>query len=142
MSSSYVVRSHMFSGTVTEKRLLEEWHFITRFRWGRPDASETFDFEAMRLEAAALPDRTSILDMLPKFENELKLISAAGHQQFTNYTSFFKELLDYVFVEDAAFEVERIAQFPPEEVLGENLALPSPVFPSDHIVVAVDLRFK
>jgi hypothetical protein len=50
--------------------------------------------------------------------------------------------LDYIFVEESNFEVLRRAPFPNEAILQENVALPSKVFPSDHLSVAVDLKFK
>ena len=50
--------------------------------------------------------------------------SAAGYPQYTNFTSGFRDLLDYVFVETAA-RVARVAPFPGEQELREHTALPS-----------------
>ena len=71
-----------------------------------------------------------------------QLVSAAGLPAFTNYTRDFKDLLDYIFIEQSAFEVVRVAPFPAEAILAAQTALPSEFFPSDHVAIAVDLRFK
>ena len=69
----------------------------------------------------------------------MKLISAAGYPPFTNYTRDFKMTLDYIFVESDKMEVVAIAPLPSENILSENIALPSIVFPSDHISLVVDV---
>ena len=53
----------------------------------------------------------------------------------------FKDTLDYVMASQHCFQVVRVAPFPPESVLCELIALPSEVFPSDHIAVAVDVEW-
>lgn len=54
----------------------------------------------------------------------------------------FKDLLDYVFIESDIMTVDAVSPFPAESILSENVALPSSVFPSDHLAVAVDVRLK
>lgn len=66
------------------------------------------------------------------------LTSAAGYPAFTNYTAGFKDLLDYVYVPQRVL-VAAVAPFPDEDVLRAHTALPSPLFPSDHLAVVVDL---
>jgi hypothetical protein len=78
----------------------------------------------------------------PVLTHNLQLYSAAGFPPYTNFTGGFKDLLDYIYVEKDRFEVTRVAPFPSLEQLVENVALPSEVFPSDHIAVAVDLKLK
>lgn len=79
---------------------------------------------------------------LPELTHGLQFASAAGFPQFTNYTRDFKDVLDYIFIDSTSLEVVRVADFPPEEVLSAHCALPSPSFPSDHLSLLVDIRFK
>ncbi len=65
--------------------------------------------------------------------------SACGTPQYTNYTGGFKDCLDYVFFDKSGFRVNQVVPFPSEEELSVNLALPSIVFPSDHIACIADL---
>jgi len=73
--------------------------------------------------------------------HRLGLINASGLPEYTNYTADFKDTLDYVMASQHCFQVVRVAPFPPESVLCEHIALPSEVFPSDHIAVAVDVKW-
>jgi len=69
-------------------------------------------------------------------------ISAAKTPQFTNYTQGFKDCLDYIFIEEEMLEVEQVVPFPSEEELSQHIALPNIVFPSDHVAVVVDLKWR
>lgn len=71
----------------------------------------------------------------------VKFKSACGVPKFTNYTSDFKGCLDYVFVEDEGLHVTYSVPFPEEAVLAENVALPSQVFPSDHLALIACLKW-
>ena len=75
-------------------------------------------------------------------EHQQKFISAAGTPQFTNYTQGFKDCLDYIFIEEEMLEVEQVIPFPSEEELSQHIALPNIVFPSDHVAVVVDLKWR
>jgi len=68
--------------------------------------------------------------------------SAAGTPQYTNYTQGFKDCLDYIWIDKTKLEVSQVVPFPSEEELSLHTALPNIVFPSDHIPVIVDLKFK
>ncbi|VVC92956.1 unnamed protein product [Leptidea sinapis] len=73
---------------------------------------------------------------------ETLLGSAAGTPQYTNFTEGFAECLDYIFFDKNNLEVEQVIPFPSVEELTQHKALPSIVFPSDHIAVVSDLRYK
>lgn len=79
---------------------------------------------------------------LPRLTHKLNLMSAAGYPEYTNYTKTFKDLLDYIYVEKDKYDVVNVAPFPSEEVLSANCAIPSEVFPSDHLALVVDLQLK
>jgi len=59
---------------------------------------------------------------------------------FTNYTSGYKALLDYVWIEPSTLEVVGNVPIPSEEEIGSFI--PSPAFPSDHLAVVYDLCWK
>lgn len=59
---------------------------------------------------------------------------------YTNYTSGYKALLDYVWYEPRVLSVTRQLPVPPPELLASYI--PSPAFPSDHLAVVYDLMFK
>ena len=53
----------------------------------------------------------------------------------------FKDCLDLILVFDD-LEVEQVVPLPSEEELRANTALPSIVFPSDHLALVCDLKWK
>ena len=112
---------------------------MNRFSWGqRADRGRDDDAG----DSEEKQDIDIIDDAAPNLILRCQLVSAAGLPAFTNYTRDFKDLLDYIFVENNAFEVVRVAPFPSEAILSAQTALPSEFFPSDHLAVAVDLKFK
>ncbi|XP_026487733.2 2',5'-phosphodiesterase 12 [Vanessa tameamea] len=73
---------------------------------------------------------------------EISLDSACGTPQYTNYTEGFADCLDYIFYEKNNLKVEQVIPFPSIEELKTHTALPSIVFPSDHISIIADFQFK
>ncbi|KAG6446256.1 hypothetical protein O3G_MSEX004346 [Manduca sexta] len=74
-------------------------------------------------------------------KQSVPLESACGTPQYTNFTAEFADCLDYIFYEKTNLEVEQVIPFPSIEELKANIALPSVVFPSDHIALVADLHF-
>ncbi|CAH2066567.1 unnamed protein product, partial [Iphiclides podalirius] len=72
---------------------------------------------------------------------DMDLGSAGGTPKFTNYTAGFAGCLDYIFYDKSTLVVEQVIPFPSLEEVRVHTALPSIVFPSDHIAVISDLRF-
>ncbi|XP_017050590.2 2',5'-phosphodiesterase 12 [Drosophila ficusphila] len=71
-----------------------------------------------------------------------KMGSAYGAPEFTHYTTLFSGCLDYIFYQNDRFELLKTVPLPTEEQLKENTAIPSAVFPSDHVALVADLKFK
>uniref|UniRef100_A0A182N0M5 2',5'-phosphodiesterase 12 n=1 Tax=Anopheles dirus TaxID=7168 RepID=A0A182N0M5_9DIPT len=69
------------------------------------------------------------------------MASACGCPDFTNYTVGFKACIDYIFYQQGALHVNDVIPMPSEEELAMYEALPSPVFPSDHIALVANLQW-
>lgn len=144
------------------------WEEVKHFFWGDREANFNFvsihDHKEKRRRAEeerakalkesgvdsaeALAHQLHALSVLnsaglqPVLRHRLGLFSAAGFAPYSNYTPSFKQLLDYVLVQESCFEVVRVAPMPTDEIFAEFTALPSAVIPSDHVAIAVDLRWK
>lgn len=70
----------------------------------------------------------------------LKMQSACGTPKYTNYTVGFKECLDYIYVDSEKMKVVKVVEMPEEEELSAHIAIPSVVFPSDHVAIVAELE--
>ncbi|KAH8395663.1 hypothetical protein KR222_005786 [Zaprionus bogoriensis] len=70
------------------------------------------------------------------------MVSACGTPQYTNYTTLFSACLDYIFYQSDALELVQSVPLPTVEQLSAHEAIPSVAFPSDHVSLVADLRFK
>ena len=68
--------------------------------------------------------------------------NACGTTHATNITISWKGVLDYIFIDSDHLAVDRMIPLPPDEQLTEFVALPSIYFPSDHVALVVDLKWK
>lgn len=78
----------------------------------------------------------------------LRLRSACGDPEWTNFVSGFRGALDYVWCDtssDTAFGAAMVpvahAPMPPLEAVTRQTALPNDEFPSDHLPMVADVRF-
>lgn len=71
-----------------------------------------------------------------------RMQSACGTPQYTNFTHAFAACLDYIFYQSDRLDVEQVVPLPALEELKSHIAIPSVVFPSDHVALVADLRFK
>ena len=71
-----------------------------------------------------------------QFEN------ACGLPQYTNYVTSFAGCLDYVFVEKTKFTTEKVVPLPTHEEVTRYIALPNTHFPSDHLPVICEIKWK
>lgn len=76
------------------------------------------------------------------FSHQFTFKSAYDVPIYTNYTENFKGCLDYIFYEKDSLNVTQCVPIPEEQVLSENTALPSKLFPSDHIALIVDFKYS
>ncbi|CAH0603216.1 unnamed protein product [Chrysodeixis includens] len=75
-------------------------------------------------------------------QQNISLGSACGTPPYTNFTAEFADCLDYIYYDKSNLEVEQVVPLPSVEELKLHTALPSVVFPSDHVALVSDLRFK
>ena len=74
--------------------------------------------------------------------HSLSLGSACGEPSYTNYTPFFSGCLDYIFFDTENLNVSEVIPFPSHEEVTQNTAIPSVVFPSDHLALICVLKWK
>ncbi|KAH8302544.1 hypothetical protein KR044_008133 [Drosophila immigrans] len=77
-----------------------------------------------------------------ELRQSFKMVSACGTPQFTNYTTLFAACLDYIFYQSDSFNLLQSVPLPSVEELSANEAIPSVTFPSDHVSLVADLKFK
>ncbi|XP_052812801.1 2',5'-phosphodiesterase 12-like [Mya arenaria] len=76
------------------------------------------------------------------FSHTFNIGSGCGLPAYTNYTNGFNGHLDYVFYDTDAFEVSQVIPQPDHKDVEFHTAIPSIVFPSDHLAQICDLRWK
>ncbi|PSN55444.1 hypothetical protein C0J52_05705 [Blattella germanica] len=74
--------------------------------------------------------------------HSLQFSSAYGTPEFTNYTAGFAGCLDYIFYQHDQLQTIQVVPLPSIEELQQHTALPSVVFPSDHVALIADLMWK
>ena len=74
--------------------------------------------------------------------HSLSLGSACGQPVYTNYTPFFSGCLDYIFYDNKHLVVSEVIPFQNHEEVTQNLAIPSVVFPSDHLALISLLKWN
>jgi 2',5'-phosphodiesterase len=131
-----------------------DWRCGASFRWGKGEeeyadepSSEGAAAKAAAAAAAAkpAPDGNAVADAnLPSVVGVDvsvpfgPLRSADGlRTPYTNYTSGYKALLDYIWLDPKELHVRRVLPAPPERLL--QGFIPSESFPSDHLAVVFDL---
>ncbi|XP_034106923.1 2',5'-phosphodiesterase 12 [Drosophila albomicans] len=77
-----------------------------------------------------------------ELRQSFKMVSACGTPEFTNYTTLFAACLDYIFYQSDSFDLLQSVPLPSVEELSANEAIPSVTFPSDHVSLVADLKFK
>lgn len=104
-----------------------------------PHIQLKLDREEMALQASQLDSSDFIgLDL----RHDLHFHNATGTENLTNYTASFKAVLDYILVDLDELAVDRVIPLPSLEEVSEFVALPSVHFPSDHLALIADLKWK
>lgn len=72
----------------------------------------------------------------------IDLASACGTPEYTNFTVEFADCLDYIFYDTNKLKVTQIIPMPKKEELSLHDAIPSVVFPSDHVAIGANLKWS
>ncbi|XP_040162666.1 2',5'-phosphodiesterase 12 [Anopheles arabiensis] len=91
-----------------------------------------------------VPDWVSNVDEAVKgvsLSQPFQMGSACGCPEYTNYTVGFKACIDYIFFMRGALNVNDVIPMPSEEELSLYQAIPSLVFPSDHIALVANFEW-
>ena len=75
-------------------------------------------------------------------ETTLTLQPAYREPRYTNYVSCFYGTIDYIFHDRQKLETVKTVAFPPHSDVLENTACPSVKFPSDHMALVCELKWK
>jgi len=89
-------------------------------------------------------DPLRLLPPPPQVSHRLPLLSAyatVGEPKFTNYTAGFIGVLDYVWFTRTHLRCVACLDIDDESLLRQHTALPSPIYPSDHIALVTILEF-
>ncbi|KAL3890920.1 hypothetical protein ACJMK2_003191 [Sinanodonta woodiana] len=76
------------------------------------------------------------------FKHNLDFVTACGQVPYTNYVEKFQDTLDYIFYDVKTLEVEKVIPPPDHEDVVRHTAIPSVLFPSDHIAQVCELKWK
>eukprot|EP01038_Epipyxis_sp_PR26KG_P014566 gene14566-19555_t len=132
--------SYLSRGYVDEEQFLHDWNDLNSFGWGASPSDSLSNKSSIHIKKSKFTE-DDLYQLIPIFRHSLSLISAAEYPRYSNYVRDFKSLLDYIFIDESKMLIKRIAPFPDESILSQNTALPSAVFPSDHMSIAVDISF-
>ncbi|XP_053203734.1 2',5'-phosphodiesterase 12-like [Panonychus citri] len=75
-------------------------------------------------------------------KHSLQLTSAYGTPEFTNYTQNYVGCLDYIFFDNQLIQLESIVPLPSRDQVSKQIAIPSSVFPSDHLALIAVIKWK
>lgn len=76
-----------------------------------------------------------------RLNQEFNMKSAYGTPRCTTWTLGFVECIDYIFYQTDRLLVEQVNILPSDEELQAHAAIPSVIFPSDHIALVADLKW-
>ena len=77
-----------------------------------------------------------------ELRHDFRFQNVTGTEQCTNFTAGFKAVLDYIVIDSDHLSVDRVVPLPSLEELSEFVALPSIYFPSDHLALVADIKWK
>jgi len=72
----------------------------------------------------------------------LPMMDPNSQIKVTNFTAGFQECLDYTLLDERAFDVVHLIEPPTLAELKAETALPSTMFPSDHVPVITDIKYR
>lgn len=77
-----------------------------------------------------------------ELKHDFRFQNVTGMEHCTNYTASFKAVLDYIIIDSDHLTVDRVVPLPSVDEVSEFVALPSAYFPSDHLALVADIKWK
>lgn len=74
--------------------------------------------------------------------HDFSLFSAAGTPPYTNFVAGFCGTLDYIYADESKLQLKRAIPLSEHEDVVQEIALPNRIFPSDHMPLVVELKWK
>lgn len=74
--------------------------------------------------------------------HDFRFQNVTGTEDCTNYTANFKCVLDYIVIDSEQLTLDRVIPLPSVGEVSEFVALPSAYFPSDHLALVADIKWK
>jgi 2',5'-phosphodiesterase len=105
-----------------------------------PHMQRKLDNDMAQSDAAGRPEAGDFcgLDLRHAFHFH----NVTGTDHCTNYTANFKSVLDYIIIDSTHLMADRVVPLPSIEEVSEFVALPSAYFPSDHLALVADIKWK
>lgn len=75
-------------------------------------------------------------------QQPFNIASAYKDVKYTNFTPLFAACLDYIFYQTDNLSVVQTVPVPSDEELQAHTAIPSVVYPSDHVALIADFQWK
>lgn len=139
---------------ISSAELFKAWYKLSHYSWKIKVEQVYKKLDAINsacnhayLEAIDTPDFDIGPIPLAQFNsffckvNNLNLVSGSDVYEFTNYVPGFKAPIDHLFYSSSSLKLVHHAPMPSTEELDKEGALPSSVFPSDHISISMDFSF-
>ncbi|KJE94811.1 2'-phosphodiesterase [Capsaspora owczarzaki ATCC 30864] len=112
----------------------EDWDFLLELASGEENEDAS---SSSSVNASANTARRLGVDL----DHGLHLVSVCGDAAYTNYVGGFNACLDHIFVDSHELAVTSVLPMPSHHEVTTNRALPSVVFPSDHLALVADFRW-
>ena len=87
-------------------------------------------------------DVTDPIYIVQDLSHDFSLFSASGTPSYTNFVAGFCGTLDYIYADASTIELKRDIPLSDHADVVKEIALPNRIFPSDHMPLVVDLKWK
>lgn len=94
----------------------------------------------VRLQVPATDSTDSFQGL--ELRHDFHFQNVTGVEDCTNFTANFKAVLDYIMIDSDELVADRVVPLPLVSELSEFVGLPSVYFPSDHVALVADIRWR
>jgi mRNA deadenylase 3'-5' endonuclease subunit Ccr4 len=106
------------------------------------DSANGINFQIFRKVDKELAVKSAYEDYKNLLVNKISYLDGNSHPDFTIYTANYKQTIDYIFYSSKSLEVLKILKLPEKSQLDSEGFLPSANFPSDHLKLFSEFRYK